>query len=148
MNEMGDAMNSGDRRALLEQRAEAVRSRLEQRLDALDERRDRVLAIAKRATEPPVSIILIGTASLVGVAYLVHRLRQGPSRRPRRGSILLGSPPRPRDGFLKKALKRAALSFVATLAQRMSTRGLDQLLPEGPAPRRVPEVPRPRGYGG
>lgn len=146
MNGMGDAMNSGDRRALLEQRAEAVRSRLEQRLDALDERRDRVLAFAQRATQPPVNVILIGTASLIGVAYLVHRLRQGPSRRKRLGSMVMSPPTRRRDGFLKKALKRAALSFVATLAQRVSTRGLDQLLPEVPAPRRVPEVPRPRGY--
>lgn len=143
MNGMGDAMNSGDRRALLEQRAEAVRSRLERRLDALDERRDRVVALAQRATQPPVNVILIGTASLIGVAYLVHRLRQGPSRR--RGSFSR-VPTRQRDGFLKKALKRAALSFVATLAQRLSTRGLDQLLPEAPAPRRMPEVPRPRGY--
>jgi hypothetical protein len=139
-------MNSGDRRALLEQRAEAVRSRLERRLDALDERRDRVLAFAHRATQPPVNVILIGTASLVGVAYLVHRLRQGPSRRQRLGSSWMGAAPRRRDGFVKKALKRAALSFVATLAQRLSTRGLDQLLPEEPAPRRLPEVPRPRGY--
>jgi len=146
MNGMGDAMNSGDRRALLEQRAEAVRSRLERRLDALDDRRDRVLAFAQRATQPPVNVILIGTASLIGVAYLVHRLRQGPSRRQRRSSLLLGPAPRRRDGFLAKALKRAALSFVATLAQRVSTRGLDQLLPEEPPPRRVPEVPRPRGY--
>jgi hypothetical protein len=145
MNGMGDAMNSGDRRALLEQRAEAVRSRLERRLDALDERRDRVLALAQRATQPPVNVILIGTASLVGVAYLVHRLRQAPSRRRRVSSFSRG-PARQRDGFLKKALKRAALSFVATLAQRLSTRGLDQLLPEAPPPRRALEVPRPRGY--
>jgi hypothetical protein len=144
MNGTGDTMNGEDRRALLEQRAEAVRSRLEQRLDALDERRDRVMAIAHRATQPPVNIILIGTASLVGVAYLVHRLRQGPSRR--RSRIVMGRPQRQRDGFVKKALKRAALSFVATLAQRLSTRGLDQLLPEAPPARRVPEVPRPRGY--
>lgn len=145
MNGTGDAMNSGDRRAMLEQRAEAVRSRLERRLDALDERRDRALGLAQRLTQPPVNVILIGTASLVGVAYLVHRLRQGSHRRPR----LLATartPARRRDGFLKKALKRAALSFVATLAQRVSTRGLDQLLPETPPARRVPEVPRPRGY--
>ena len=144
MNGMGDAMNSGDRRALLEQRAEAVRSRLERRLDALDERRDRVLGLAHRMTQPPVNVILIGTASLIGVAYLVHRLRQGPSRRPRLGSM--SRAPARRDGFLKKALKRAAVSVVATLAQRVSTRGLDQLLPELPEPRRMPEVPRPRGY--
>ena len=146
MNGTDDAMNTTDRRALLEQRAEAVRSRLEQRLDALDDRRDRVLAIAKRATEPPVSIILIGTASLVGVAYLVHRLRQGSGRRARFGSVIKAAPRRQRKGLVRKALERAALSFVATLAQRLSTRGLDNLLPEAPAAlHRVPEVPRPRG---
>jgi hypothetical protein len=136
-------MNSEDRRAVLEQRAEAVRSRLERRLDVLDERKDRILSIAHRATQPPVNVILIGTASLIGVAYLVHRLRDRP--RQRWSAAMKGARPRQRDGFVTKALKRAALSFVATLAQRLSTRGLDQLLPETPAPPRRMEVPRPRG---
>jgi hypothetical protein len=144
MSVEGEPMN-GDRRTALEQRAEAVRSRLEQRLDALDERRDRLVELAKKASRPPVSVVLIGTASLVGVALLVRQLRQRPNRRQRLGAAVFGVPPRKPEGFLAKALKRAALSFVATLAQRASTRGLDHFLPEAPPASRaaVPEVPRP-----
>jgi hypothetical protein len=137
-------MNGEDRREQLEQRAEAVRSRLERRLDALDDRRSRVVALAQRATRPPVNVILIGTASLLGIALLLRRLRQQRSPRQRFGLALQGPPPRQPEGFVAKAFKRAALSFVATLVQRVSTRGLDRLLPEAPPPRRVPEVPRPR----
>ncbi|HWO14698.1 MAG TPA: hypothetical protein VNN80_34585, partial [Polyangiaceae bacterium] len=108
-------MNGADRRALLEQRAEAVRSRLERRLDALDDRRARVVALAQRATRPPLNVILIGTASLLGVALLMRRLRQSPSGRQRFALALLGPPPRKAEGFLAKAFKRAALSVVATL---------------------------------
>jgi len=144
MSEVGEAMN-GDRRSALEQRAEAVRSRLERRLDALDERRDRLVELVKKASRPPVSVVLIGTASLVGVALLVHQLRQRPNRRQRLSAAVFGVQPREPEGFFAKALKRAALSFVATLAQRASTRGLDHLLPEEPPKVRAaaPEVPRP-----
>ena len=49
MSGLGDVTN-GDRRTQLEQRAEAVRSRLEERLEALDERRDRMVHIAKKVS--------------------------------------------------------------------------------------------------
>jgi hypothetical protein len=144
MSEVGETMN-GDRRNALEQRAEAVRSRLERRLDALDDRRDRLVELAKKASRPPVSVVLIGAASLVGVAVLAHQLRKRPNRRQRLGAAVFGVPARKPEGFLAKALKRAALSFVATLAQRASTRGLDHFLPEAAtsAHAAVPEVPRP-----
>jgi hypothetical protein len=144
MSDVGEAMN-GDRRNVLEQRAEAVRSRLERRLDALDERRDRLVELAKKASRPPVSVVLIGAASLVGVAVLAHQLRKRPSRRQRLGAAVFGVPARKPEGFLAKALKRAALSLVATLAQRAGTRGIDHFLPEAtPSPHAgVPEVPRP-----
>jgi hypothetical protein len=143
MSEVGEA-NNGDLRSALEQRAEAVRSRLERRLDALDDRRDRLVELAKKASRPPVSVVLIGAASLVGVALIAHQLRQRPNRRQRLGAAVFGVPPRKPEGFFAKALKRAALSFVATLAQRASTRGLDRFLPEAPSPHAdVPEVPRP-----
>jgi hypothetical protein len=144
MSEVGE-VTADERRDVLEQRAEAVRSRLERRLDALDERRDRLVELAKKASRPPVSIVLIGAASLVGVALIAHQLRQRPNRRQRLGAAVFGVPPREPEGFFATALKRAALAFVATLAQRASTRGIDHLLAEAPSspPPVAPEVPRP-----
>jgi hypothetical protein len=143
--DMGNMMN-GDRRTRLEQRAEAVRTRLERRLDALDERREHLVELARKATHPPVSIVLLGTATLVGAVVVAQQLRK---RRPTRsrgfGAAMLGVPAQKPEGFLVKAFKRAALSFVATLVQRVSTRGLDRWLPETPEPA-LPEVPRPRAY--
>lgn len=144
MSDIGDVMN-GERRAQLEQRAEAVRARLERRLDALDERRDHLVALAQRATRPPVSVVLLGAAAVVGVAVVVRQIRKRPSRGQRLGAAMLGVPARKPEGFLAKAFKRAALSFVATLVQRVSTRGLDRLLPETP-PAELPEAPRPTVY--
>jgi hypothetical protein len=144
MSEAGDVMNGdGDRRAQLEQRAEAVRSRLERRLDALDDRRDRVLEFVKKAAHPPVSIAVLGTAAVLGAAVVAYQVHKRQNRG--LGANLLGSPARKPEGFLMKAVKRAALAFVGTLIQRVSTRGLDRLLPET-APQRLEEAPRPRVY--
>lgn len=145
MTESSETMN-GQRRTHLEQRAEAVRTRLERRLDALDERRDHLVALAKKAARPPVSVILIGAASVAGALFVAQQLRkQGPTRSQRLGAALFGVPARKPESFLAKAFKRAALAFVATLVQRVGTRGLDRLLPEAAEPR-LPEVPRPRAY--
>lgn len=141
MSRMGEGMN-GDRRVQLEQRAEAVRSSLERRLDALDERRDQVLDLAQRITRPPVVAVLIGAASLVGVALVVRRREKRPGRRQRFGAAVLGVPARQPKGFFAKAFERAALSLVATLVQRVGTRGLDRLLPEA-APPTPSDMPRP-----
>lgn len=143
MSGLGDVTN-GDRRTQLEQRAEAVRSRLEERLEALDERRDRMVDIAKKMTRPPVAIVLLGLAGVAGTALLVRSLS---SRRPSvtqewRNALVTGASRR--DGFLAKALKRAALSVIATAVQRLSTRGLDQLLAEPGARAPVATIPRPR----
>lgn len=142
MSGFGDVTN-GDRRTQLEQRAEAVRSRLEERLDALDERRDRMVHIAKKITKPPVGIVLLGLAGVAGTALLVRRLgsRRSSVASQWRKALAHGAPRR--DGFLAKAFKRAALSVVATAVQRLSTRGLDQLLAE-PGARAPAAVPRPR----
>lgn len=145
MSDTGEVMN-GERRAQLEQRAEAVRARLERRLDALDERRDHIVELAKRATRPPVSVALIGAATLVGVAVVIRQInKRRPSRSQRLGAAMLGVPPRKPDSFLAKAFKRAALSLVATIVQRVSTRGLDHFLPETPRAE-LPEAPRPSAY--
>lgn len=144
MSDTGEVMN-GERRAQLERRAEAVRARLERRLDALDERRDHLVELAKRATRPPVSVVLIG-AAVVGAAVVVHQIRkQRPSRRQRLGAAMLGAPALESESFLAKAFKRAALSFIAALVQRVSTRGLDHLLPETPRAE-LPEAPPPPAY--
>jgi hypothetical protein len=145
MSDTGEVMN-GERRAQLERKAEAVRARLERRLDALDERRDHLVELAKRATRPPVSVVLIGAATLVGAAVVVHQIRkQRPSRSQRLGAAMFGAPALEPESFLVKAFKRAALSFVAALVQRVSTRGLDHLLPETPRAE-LPEAPRPPAY--
>lgn len=143
MSETSETMNG--RRTQLEQHAEAVRTRLERRLDALDERRDHLVALAKKAMRPPVSVILIGAASVAGVVIVAQQLRKGPSRS-QRLNALFGAPARKPESFLSKAFKRAALALVATLVQRVGTRGLDRLLPEAPEPTTLPEVPRPRAY--
>jgi hypothetical protein len=147
MSTTGDTGDTnGERRALLEQHAEVVRSRLSRRLDALDERREHVVELAKKATRPPLSIVLLGTATVVGALVVAHQLRKHrPTRSQRLGEAMFGAPPSKPEGFLVRALKRAALAFVATLVQRVSTRGLDRLLPEAPPPT-LPEVPRPRAY--
>jgi|EndMetStandDraft_4_1072995.scaffolds.fasta_scaffold65047_3 hypothetical protein len=145
MNDTGEVMN-GERRALLERRAEAVRARLERRLDALDERRDHLVELAKRVARPPVSVVLLGAATAVGAAVVIHQIRKKrPSRSQRLGAAMLGVPARKPDSFLVKAFKRAALSFVATLVQRVSTRGLDHLLPETQRAE-LPEAPQPPAY--
>jgi hypothetical protein len=146
MSEAGDMGNmNGERRSRLEQRAEAVRSSLSRRLDELEERREHIIDLAKRATRPPISVVLLGTAAVVGAVIVARQLSKRPSRRRRLGAAVLGVPAQRPEGFLAKAFKRAALSFVATLVQRVSTRGLDRLLPEAPLPP-PPEVPRPRVY--
>ena len=142
MSEVGDTMN-GQRRSQLEQRAEVVRARLERRLDELDERRDHLLDLAKKATRPPVSVVVLGAATAVGVVLVASSLRRhrpGPTRR--MGAAMLGVPARKPEGFLVQAFKRAALALVATVIQRVSQRGLDRLLPETPPPA-LPEPPAP-----
>jgi hypothetical protein len=145
MSESSETMNG--RRTQLEQRAEAARTRLQRRLEALDERRDHLVALAKKATRPPVSVILIGAASAVGVLIVAQQLRKGrPSRSQRLGAAVFGVPARRPDSFLAKAFKRAALALVATVVQRVGTRGLDRLLPEEAPVPKLPVVPRPRAY--
>jgi hypothetical protein len=145
MSDSGEVMN-GERRAQLEQRAEAVRARLERRLDALDERRDHLVELAKRATRPPVSVVLLGAATLVGAAVIAHQIsKRRPNRSQRLSAAMLGVPARQPESFLAKAFKRAALSLVATLVQRVSTRGLDHFLPETPQAE-LPAAPRPSVY--
>lgn len=142
MSGAGEVMN-GERRALLEQRAEAVRARLERRLEALDERRDHIVELAKKATRPPVSVIAIGAATVVGAALVVQQIRRRrPSRRQRFGAAMLGVPAQKPEGFFATAFKRAALALVAAIVQRVSTRGLDHLLPETPRAA-LPEAPPP-----
>ncbi len=137
-------MTNGDRRTQLEERAQAVRSRLEERLEALDGRRERVVAIARNATRPPFGALLIGAAGVLATGIIVRKLaRRRPSAGARWLALLQTPPARSPEGFVARAMKRAALSLVATAVQRFSTRGLDRFLPESPPPMAVPR-PRPR----
>jgi len=147
MSGAGDV--NGERRSQLEQRAEAVRARLERRLDALDERRDQVVALAKTVARPPVSIALLGAAAVVGTAVVVYQFKKKhPSRGKRLGAALLGVPAKKPEGFFARALKQAALSLVATLVHRVGTQALDRVLPEAPpSPGTVlPEESQPPVY--
>jgi hypothetical protein len=141
MSGVGEISN-GDRRTQLEERAQAVRSRLEERLEVLDDRRDRVVAIARKAVRPPFGVLLLGVAGVLATGIIVRKLSRRPSTADRIFSLLQAPPVRSTEGFLARAIKGAVLSVVATAVQRLSTQGLDRFLPE-PAPP-VPAVPRPR----
>ena len=79
MSGVGDVTN-GDRRRQLEQRADAVRSRLERNLEVLDERRQRFASVARAAAKSPVTVVLIGAAGLTATILIARRIRQASER--------------------------------------------------------------------
>lgn len=144
-----DVMN-GDRRKQLERRAEAVRSRLEQRLDLIDHRAHRLVNVARAATSQPAAVALLAVAGIAATILVVRGARRrnvGPGQR--LGSALqplfgrYAGPAVPRaEGFFVRALKRAAISLVAVAVQRLGTQGMDRLLAGAPSsPAAAP--PRP-----
>jgi len=116
----------------LEQRAAEVRSRLGQRLRVIDERRHQVAEIARAATRPPASVVLLAAAGAVATLFLVRRLRARQAHPPLL-SYLLPPAPVPEKSLLRQGLERVATSLVVVAAQRLGKRGLDQLLAEPPA---------------
>jgi hypothetical protein len=146
MSGFGEVTN-GDKRTQLEQRADAVRSRLEDRLEALDERRDLMVHMARAATRPPISVILLGVAGAAATVLVVRGIRR---RRPtavqRWHSAFQASAPSnlDGDGFFMSALKRAALGFIAAAVQRVGTRGLERLLADAEPAVPTATIPRPR----
>lgn len=120
------------RRELLEHRAEEVRARLAQRLSLIDERRHRFADVARAATRPPLSFVLLAAAGIAATLFIVQRMRARRTRS-RDLSQLLRGPAREKS-FLVQGLERAATSLVAGAAQRIGRRGLDRLLAEAPLP--------------
>ncbi len=129
MSGVSDVTN-GDKRKKLEQRAEAVRSRLGRNLEVLDERRERFASVARAAAKSPLTVVLIGAAGLTATVLIARRMRRRPSGLERiLNGLASAAPPRPRrDGLLVDVLKRAALSLVVGTVQRLGTRGVDRLL--------------------
>jgi hypothetical protein len=128
----------------LEQRAAEVRSRLEQRLHALDERGEHVVEVAKAATRPPASVVILAAAGIAVAWFIVKRVRARRSRRLTFADLLAPAlPPPPQKSFIVQGLEKSAASLLTVAVQRLGRRGLDQLLAEhsheaGPEP--------PRGY--
>jgi hypothetical protein len=147
MSSAGD-VSSADRREQLEQRAEATRARLGQRLEALDERRDRLGNVMRAVSEPPLSFVLIGGAGLLATGLIVRALtRRRPTFADRLRSVIELSQPARSEGFWSSTLKRSALSLLTTAAQRYGAQALDRVLAESSAspPREaVPVIPRSR----
>ncbi len=134
-------MSEGNgRREHLERCATELRSALSQRLDVIDQRRQRIVDVARDAAGP-LKIVAAVTLIVAAGAIIVGRLRA--RRSPGHVmSQLLGAPP-PRKSFWVRGLERAAVSLIAVTAQRVGTRGLDQWLAEPPR-LALPPVPRPR----
>lgn len=150
MNRMGET--NGDRIEQLEQRAREVRSRLEQRLDLLDARRQRMVDLARAATRPPASIALMAAVGATAAAIIVYKVRQRqrPAARLQRAfAPLVQRAPLPEsDGMIMRAVKRSVVSVITLAIQRLGKQGLDRLLAEpeaAPPMAPAPAPARPRG---
>ena len=124
-------------REQLEQRAAEVRSRLEQRLHALDERGEQVVEAAKTVTRPPASVLILAAAGIAATWFIVRRVRARRSRRLSLADLLQPATPPPQKSLILQGLEKSAASLLAVAVQRLGQRGLDQLLADAhgePAP--------------
>jgi hypothetical protein len=113
----------------LEDRAAEVRSRLERRLDVIDERRHRVAEIARSVTRPPTSIVLLAAAGAAFTLFFLLRARR--RRAPSFSQWFAPATPVQRErSALVQGLGKAAASLAVVAVQRLGKRGLDQLLAE------------------
>jgi hypothetical protein len=119
---------NGDRREELEQRANAVRSRLADRLDELDERQERVRALAHTLTRPPASIFILGALGVAVTAAVIYKRRHRPRGFERLLDQLRPVPEPPPESAFVTALKRGALSLLTLGVRRLARRGLAQLM--------------------
>jgi hypothetical protein len=124
----------------LEQRAAEVRSRLEQRLHALDERGEQVVEMARAATRPPVSIALLAVAGAAATWFIVRRVRARRAPKLRLSDLFQPATPPRQKSMILQGLESAAASLVTVAVKRLGQRGLDQFLAEPEPP---PEQPRP-----
>jgi len=124
----------------LEQRANEVRAKLEHRLRLIDERRHHVADVARVATRPPVSILLLGAAGVAAAIFVVRRIR---ARREPTPLALFAQllqllqpapPPPPEKSRLGQGMKRAATSLALVAVERIGRQGLDHWLGEPSAP--------------
>src|SRR5690348_7609559 len=129
-------------REQLEQRAAEVRSRLEQRLHALDERGEQAVDLARAATRPPASIAILAVAGLAATWFIVRRVRARRAPKLRLSDLFQPAAPPRQKSMILHGLESAAASLVTVAVKRLGQRGLDQLLAEhGSEP--VPEQQRP-----
>jgi hypothetical protein len=124
---MSEATNH---REHLEQRANEVREKLEHRLRLIDERRHHVTDVARIATRPPVSIVLLAAAGMAAAIFIVQRLRA--RRAPTAAQLLVQllqppSPP-PEPSLVGQRLRKAATSMALVAAERIGRQGLERWL--------------------
>jgi hypothetical protein len=138
-------VSNGDRREQLEERANAVRARLADRLGELEERQERLREFAHTLTRPPASIFILGAVGVALTAAVVYRARHRPSAFERLVEQLRPIPEPPRQSSLVLALKRGALSLLTLGVRRLARRGLAQLMENtgvaGEPQRAVPPAP-------
>jgi hypothetical protein len=114
----------------LEQRAAEVRSRLEQRLHALDERGEHVVEMARAVTRPPASVLILAAAGIAATWFIVKRVRARRAPRLRLADLFLPAAPPPQKSLIVQGLEKTAASLLTVAVQRLGRRGLDQLLAE------------------
>jgi hypothetical protein len=113
----------------LEQRANEVRAKLEQRLGMIDERRHRVADAARAAARPPTSIILFAAAGAAVALFLMQRVRARRARAQRLMRLLQPAAP-PEKSLFVQSMQKAATSLAVVAVQRLGRRGLDRWLAE------------------
>lgn len=127
-------------REQLEQRADELRAKLEQRVQLIELRRHRLADVARAAVRPPTAILLFAVAGAAAALFLIHHVR---SRRVRpslaeRLVLLLQPAALPEQpGMLTQSVKKAATSLAVTAVKRIGTRGLERWLAEPESPARV-----------
>jgi hypothetical protein len=138
-------VTNGDRREQLEERANAVRARLTDRLDELDERQAKLRALAHTLTRPPASIFILGALGVALTAAVVYKRRQRQSPFERLLDQLRPVPEPPPESAFVRALKNGALSLLTLGVRRLARRGLAQLMEGSPfdagTQRAVPPAP-------
>jgi hypothetical protein len=116
----------------LEQRAEQVRAKLERRLKLIDERRHRVADVARAATRPPTSFVLLAAAGAAAAVFIIARIRARRSPLERIARLLQPAVPPPEKSLFVQSIQKAATSLAVVAVQRVGRRGLDRWLAESP----------------
>ncbi len=129
-------------RETLEREAQAVRARLENRIEAIKDRGRQVthaLDVAKtQAKRHAPALIAVGVVALVLTVVLAIRKRARARRRERLDAILYLAgnllrpgysvrPPEPKPSFIKTGLQNAGKQLLATAAHEIGRRALAEL---------------------